>query len=483
MCQKDNLQFDDLSYIEKSQSIKTDLHSHYTAMLEPEKLIALGLKHNISYPVSHIYALDLDISDRMRESIEQNIVQNYGEDVLSQIQANKGKWKETAEIFTKNKIGMKIPFKNLVIGNPSENKINNLKKILESCSLPKESQNTFTDMKETYANRDPFTNAFGKDFDEKLYNDVLDSKNIPSDIKELFTTMCEDRQSEDFKDNNMQDDMLLWIGRNAREEGIDYIEMSHNALASKNNQKYLDTYNKIMDKVEKETGTRLRMLVGISRTTSYEKYKSNFENIKKSLNSKYVAGIDVLGEETNATERFEKILSSMTKYALNNDPDMVIRVHAGETNSYDANVLKAIEIVYGQYLKKLENSQDISSIKKPNLRIGHGLHGIVEEMQPIDKNSTMGKIIQGLSKFDVFKNKDKLPEDMSLLNFMAEMETIIIERCMSSNILLSHENVLGKEPLKTYIDNGVKCVMGTDGYGVYRYKFSRRSFVCNNRRN
>ena len=470
MCQKEDLKIGDMIYIEKAENIKTDLHSHYTAMLDPEKLIALGLKHNVSYPISHIYALGLEIPDEQREQIETQIGELYGNEILEQIRNNKGNWKEIKDIFVDNKINIKpMPFKDLIIGEPSKDKSENFNKILLSCSLPREAQNTFTDMKDTYTNRAPFTNAWGKKFDENLYNEILESNNLSSDVKEIFKRMCDDRKHSDFKDNNLQEDMLLWIARDAREEGIDYIEMSHNALSSEKNQRYLDTYNKIMDKVEKETGTRLRMLVGISRTTSYGKFRENFQNIKQSLNSKYVAGIDVLGEETNATQRFEKILATMTKYALKNDPDMVIRVHAGETDSYEANVSKAIEIVYDQYLKKLENTkaEDRPKVKKPNLRIGHGLHGITEEMKPIDKNSNMGKIIEGLSKFGVFKNKDRLPENMSLLNFMAEMETIIIERCMSSNVLLSHENALGKEPLKTYIDNGVKCVLGTDGYGVY----------------
>lgn len=468
MAQKNELVFDRVKFLDNLNETKTDLHSHYTAMLDPEKLIALGLKHNINYPVSHIYALGLKIPDEQREQIEAEIGKTYGSDILEQIRSNNGNWKVIKDIFVDNKINVKqVPFKDLIIGEPSEDKSENFNKIMLSCSLPREAQNTFTDMKDTYMNRAPFTNAWGKKFDENLYNEVLESSNISSDVKEIFERMCDDRQHPDFKDNNLQEDMLLWIARDAREEGIDYIEMSHNALSNEKNQRYLDTYDKIMDKVEQETGTRLRMLVGVSRTTSYGKFKDNFEHVKQSLNSKYVAGIDVLGEETNATQRFEKILATMTKYALKNDPDMVIRVHAGETDSYEANVLKAVEIVYEQYLKELESTQEISSVKKPNLRIGHGLHGIAEEMKPIDKDSKMGRIIERLSKFGVFKNNDKLPENMSLLNFMAEMETVIIERCLSSNVLLTHENALGKEPLKTYIDNGVKCVLGTDGYGVY----------------
>lgn len=472
MCQKDRIEFRQLDYFIENNEIKTDLHSHYTAMLEPEKLMALGIKQNIDYPIAYAYALGLDFPPEKQAEIEEQIQKENGQELLDKIKENKGNWKKIEEIFLKNKIAVKpVKLSELITGEPNKQKASNFQKIMESLALPKEHQNTFTDMKDTYANRSPFTNMWGKGFNQEFYNNALESSAISDDVKEILEKMHDDLDSPDFKDNNLQEDMMLWIARNAREDGIDYIEMSHNALANEKNQRYLQTYDKIMEKMEKETGTQLRFLVGISRSSSINKFKENYGHIKESLQSKYVVGMDILGEETNATQKVEKILAHMTQYALNNDPDMVIRVHAGETNSFDANVAKTIEIVYGEYLKKLQackTQEEKDKIEKPNLRIGHGIHGLDQETQIVEPNSSLGRIMKGLQEQGVYKNQDKTDtEKMNLLDFMAEMDTIIIERCMTSNTLLSHQSVPGKDPIKEYLKHRIKCVIATDGPGVY----------------
>ena len=98
-------------------------------------------------------------------------------------------------------------------------------------------------------------------------------------MKDTLKKMLEDlNEKSEFKDNNFQEDMMLWIAINAREEGIDYIEMSHNALMTNKNQDYLDTYNKILDKIERETDTKLRFLVGMSRSITNDKFNENRKN-------------------------------------------------------------------------------------------------------------------------------------------------------------------------------------------------------------
>ena len=131
--------------------------------------------------------MGLEIPDEQREQIETQIGELYGNEILEQIRNNKGNWKEIKDIFVDNKINIKpMPFKDLIIGEPSKDKSENFNKILLSCSLPREAQNTFTDMKDTYTNRAPFTNAWGKKFDENLYNEILESNNLSSDVKEIF---------------------------------------------------------------------------------------------------------------------------------------------------------------------------------------------------------------------------------------------------------------------------------------------------------
>ena len=480
MAQKEDAYLPKANYLAPENGIKTDLHSHYTAMLEPDKLVALGLKHNVDYHLYYIYTLGLDTEPNV-EGIQESIfnslkslesskslsdeeITEKAKQIFEDLETNKGNIKKINSILPNEmKKSATIPFKDLVLKDGGKD---NLKKILDSCCLSREHQSTFSDMTNTYNFRFPFTNGDGKGFNEEDIQQIINSENIPDDIKKLYQTMCEDTQNLDFAKNNLQDDSLLWIARNAQEEGIDYIEMSHNVLATAGNQSTLATYERNIDKLEQLTGVKLRFLAGVSRSTDEEKFPKVEANIKRALKSKYVVGFDVLGEEVNSTRKFEKLLDDMTQYALENDPDMVIRVHAGESYSFKDNVFKIIETVYGQYLEQVEKAENPLNVPKPNLRIGHGIHGLDEEMQKVDSDSKMGHIIKRLTELNVLDNKEKQTDDMSLLDFMSEMD-VVIERCLTSNILLSHQNALGKDPLATYLAHNVRCVLATDGYGVY----------------
>lgn len=453
--------------------ITSDVHTHFTAMLEPEKLLALGLEHNVNYHLYYAYALGLDLDDNAIREILNNeknpsIVKDNAENILEELNNAKGNIKKVNELFEKkyNKAlkGLTIPLKDIVL---TENSKDNVDKILASCTLPKDAQSTFTNMTKTYGYRFPFT-SYPKDNSTYDLN-VLNNGNIPEDVKKLYQQMCSDMQNENWSENTMQDDMILWTAKNAKEEGVKYLEMSHNALSDKNYAYSLTTYDKTIEKVEQETGTKIRFLAGISRSTKSKDFDKKAEYMKKSLKSKYVTGIDFLGEEFNSTTEFKSLLAEMTQYALDEDPDMVIRVHAGETNSYKDNIFKTLEIVYSEYAKRLEQSENPEKVPKPNLRIGHGIYGLDEEMKIIDKDSPLRPILEKIEKFGGFGDTSKPIDNMNLLDFMSEMD-VVIERCMTSNVLLSHQNALNKDPIKEYLKAGVKCVLGTDGYGVYRDK-------------
>lgn len=483
MSQKEGIKLPKLVGFNEEKNITTDLHSHYTAMLEPEKLLALALKHNVDYNIFFIYALNLEISDEQREEISTKISKRTNEkkanEIMLLLEENRGNYQKIKNIFKKEDLySLTVPLFEIIVGGSVENQSGNIQKILQSCSMPENMQNTFTDMLDVYVNRFPFTNGTGKEFDEEKYTTIIENESIPSYIKELFIKMCNDRNNPDYFDNDLQDDQILWIARNAKEENIQYIEMSNNKLSSKNSNGLIKTFDKTIEKVERETGTTIRFLAGVSRSKNPEEFGNIAKHIKESLKSKYVVGFDVLGEELNKTEEFEELLAYMTRYALNQDPDMVIRVHAGEANTFEGNILKTLEIVYGEYLKKLESVTNPQEVPKPNLRIGHGIYGINLEKNPIHSNSKLREIIFKLQQMGMYTQKSL--DDITLLDFMAEMETIIIERCITSNTKLSHQNSLNKEPIKTYIDSGIKCVLGTDGYGVYRDNFSRRTDDFNN---
>ena len=63
------------SYIFKKLKFKTDLHTHMNANLSPDCLIALGIKHQIRYPLYYIKKLQLKLSKEQEERINEQRAQ------------------------------------------------------------------------------------------------------------------------------------------------------------------------------------------------------------------------------------------------------------------------------------------------------------------------------------------------------------------------------------------------------------------------
>ena len=55
------------SYILKKDKFRTDLHTHMNANLNPDVLIALGIKHQLRYPLYYIKKLNLKITPNQKE--------------------------------------------------------------------------------------------------------------------------------------------------------------------------------------------------------------------------------------------------------------------------------------------------------------------------------------------------------------------------------------------------------------------------------
>ena len=56
------------SYILKKDKFRTDLHTHMNANLNPDVLIALGIKHQLRYPLYYIKKLNLKITPNQKRN-------------------------------------------------------------------------------------------------------------------------------------------------------------------------------------------------------------------------------------------------------------------------------------------------------------------------------------------------------------------------------------------------------------------------------
>ena len=421
------------SYIFKKLKFRTDLNTHMNANLSPDCLIALGIKHQIRYPLYYVKKLNLKLSNEQEQKMFN-------------------KRKEVEEAFSNLKLEGKklerkiddntfINFADLILNN-LENAKENLEKIIKSLVILKDGQAVFTNLEKLYLYRYVFARGIESDETIVLEEYLGKIESIPiEEIKDIVLRMMQDlNDNSPFKNNTLRKDKLLWIAREYQKQGIKYTEIADTVLTKKGLPaiELLEDIHEIMPKIEEETGVRIRFLFAIRRipltiinedSADSNYLKENLIVLKAISKSPYVVGCDFIGEEINDITELKPLIKKIVEYVKNEDEDYTIRIHAGENDSLKDNVENSIKCVKDS----LEPEQTM-----PRVRIGHGLY-------TADLNSKKGK---------------KLVEDILKANAVMEFQ-------ITSNIRLNNLSELSNHPLKKYLSYGVKCVQGTDGCGFY----------------
>ena len=415
------------TYIKKENKFKTDLHTHMSGNLSPDRLIALGIYHQIAYPLYYVKKLNLSLSNKQWTILNKKraIVEKQFKDSLLT-----GKY-----LTRKIDDNTFINFADLILNN-IENSYSNIVKIRKSLTILKDSQAVFTNLEKLYLYRYVFTKPL---FSEK-HIPLKGIDNIEDDdIKNYLYEIINDHKNIHYKNNDMLADKLLCIAKQYAANGIKYVEISCTTLVKKNDLMYgfLNTVHKIMPIIEKDTGVAIRFLAAIRRTplniskelvTSNYYLRDSLDVLRAIGNDPYIVGCDFVGEEINDIEEFEPLIKEIVKYCKKN-PYFTIRFHAGENESFKDNVSNCIKCV--------KNSLDKGQVM-PQIRIGHGVF-------TADFKSKKGKaLIKDLKHYGV-----------------------ILEFQLTSNVRLNNLNNIEEYPIKKYLDNGIKCVVGSDGCGLY----------------
>ena len=420
------------TYILKKSKFRTDLHTHMNANLSPDCLIALGIVHQIKYPLYYIKKINLKLTKRQEEKIYKQ-----REKIEKQFENSELKGKYLIRKIDDNTF---INFADFILNN--ENAQYNIEKIRTSLAIMKDGQAVFTNLEKSYLYRYIFAKGIETEEKEKIeLKEELINKIPEKDIKEIVFKMLEDKkETSPYKNNTLRQDKFLWIAREYQKQGIKYVEIADTDL-SKNSQravKLLEEVHQIFPQIEKETGVKIRFLFAIRRipltiikdqTTSSTYLKENINLLKAVAKSPYVVGSDFIGEEINDISDLKPVIKEIVKYVNNEDNNFTIRIHAGENDSLRDNVRKSILCVK----EALEKNQKMSQV-----RIGHGLY--TENL-----TTKAGK---------------------ELMNLIKE-NGVIIEFQLTSNIRLNNLSDLTNHPIKTFLKNEIKCVQGTDGCGMY----------------
>lgn len=422
------------SYILKKSKFRTDLHTHMNANLSPDVLIALGIKHQIKYPLYYIKKLDL----KMTKLQEEKIVKQRKE-VEKQFENCGLTGKYLTRKIDDNTF---INFADFILNN-IENAKYNIAKIRTSLAILKDGQAVFTNLEKLYIYRYVFCKGISSEEGSLINLDINKINDIPeNDIKNTLKQMLKDKEKCEYKNNTLRQDKFLWIAREYQKQGIKYVELTDTDLVKPNGIaiKLIEEIHQIMPYIEKETSVRIRFLAGIRRIpltiikdnkTNSNYLGENLDMIKTIGKSPYVVGSDFIGEEINDISELKPVIKELVQYSINKDEGFTIRIHAGENDSLRDNVEKSIKCIK----ESLKPGQ-----KLPRFRIGHGLY-------TADLNSEQGK---------------KLLKEMKETN-------VILEFQLTSNVRLNNLSDIEKHPLKRYLDSGVRCVQGTDGCGFYGF--------------
>ena len=419
------------SYILKKAKFRTDLHTHMNANLPADSLIALGIKHQVRYPLYYIKKIDLKITKEQEEKIYEQ-----RKEVEKQFENSTLTGKYLTRRIDDNTF---INFADLILNN-IENAPENIAKIRKSLEILKDGQAVFTNLEKLYLYRYVF--AKGTESTEKIKLEKSKIEQIPDkEIKEMLTKMIEDTQKgSPYAKNNLRQDKLLWIAREYQKQGIYYTEISDTTLTKKGTPaiELLEDVHQIMPQIEKETGVKIRFLVAIRRIpltiikdakTSSNYLRENLNILKAISKSPYVVGSDFIGEEINDISELKPAIEEIVQYVCKEDKGYTIRIHAGENDSLRDNVKKSIECVKNS-LKPGQNM--------PRIRIGHGLY--TPKLDSIQGQ----KLIQEIKKSGA-----------------------VLEFQLTSNVRLNNLSNLKNHPIKKYLENDIKCVQGTDGCGFY----------------
>ena len=414
------------TYILRDVKFRTDLHTHMNGNLSPDVLIALGIMHQIRYPLYYIRKLDLVLTDR-----QEKAAMAQREKVAKQFVNSELKGKYLTRRINDNTF---VNFADLILNN-LENAEQNIVKIRISLAVLKDGQAVFTNLEKVYLYRYVFTK--GKESTEKIR--LQNIARIPDeDVRITLEQMIRDRKNPDYAQNTIFQDKLLWIARQYERQGIEYVEISDTTLVKKYESLHmLEEVHQVMPKILKETGVLIRFLAAMRRipltivkdsVTPADYLVKNLTVLNAVMEDPYVAGCDFVGEEINDIQELAPAFREIVKIARR-DPDFVIRVHAGENDSLRDNVAHSIQCVKDA----LAPGQQM-----PQMRIGHGLY-------TCSLRSEKGK---------------------ELLRAIRDNH-IVLEFQLSSNVRLNNLNLLDKHPLHQYLRAGIHCVQGTDGGALY----------------
>ena len=414
------------TYIPRDYKFRTDLHTHMNANLDPDILIALGIHHQIRYPLYYIKKLKLHCTAEQEKLLAERRAVTAKRFAGSPLQG-----KYLTRRINDNTF---INFADFILVDP-DNAAYNIPKIRASLAILKDGQAVFSNLEKVYLYRYVFTKGQPAEdqVDLKTYRTAPDRE-----IAQALAQMERDRKNPVYARFSLLQDKILWVARGCRKRGICYMEISDTGLVKPEQAAaLLGQIHACMPAITEETGVVLRFLASFRRipltivrdqVEPQRVVQDQVRTLRAIACDPYVAGSDIIGEEINDIRDLQPLIRELVSIA-GDHPGFVIRIHAGENDSLKNNVAESLRCVK----EALAPGQAM-----PAMRIGHGLY-------TANLHSRLGR--------DLIKD---LRESGTVLEFQ-----------LTSNVRLNNLSILRHHPLRQYLADGINCVQGTDGGAIY----------------
>ena len=414
------------TYIPRDYKFRTDLHTHMNANLDPDILIALGIHHQIRYPLYYIKKLKLRCTAEQEKLLAERRAVSAKRFAGSPLQG-----KYLTRRINDNTF---INFADFILADP-ENAAYNIPKIRASLAILKDGQAVFSNLEKVYLYRYVFTK--GQTAEDPV--NLKDYGTAPDrEIAHALAQMERDRKNPVYARFSLLQDKLLWVARGCRKRGICYMEISDTGLVKPEQAAaLLGQIHSCMPAITEETGVVLRFLASFRRipltivrdqVEPQRVVQDQVRTLRAIACDPYVAGSDIIGEEINDIRDLQPLIRELVSIAKDH-PGFVIRIHAGENDSLKNNVAESLRCVK----EALSPGQAM-----PAMRIGHGLY-------TANLHSRLGR---------------KLIEDLRESGTVLEFQ-------LTSNVRLNNLSILRHHPLRQYLAEGINCVQGTDGGAIY----------------
>ncbi len=202
----------------------------------------------------------------------------------------------------------------------------------------------------------------------------------------------------------------LWykVAQEYQRQGIVYAEVTAVSTSFLTPQ-HLEFLHGVLPEIERETGVKLRFLVGIPRNLPAGILHAQIEKLKEMAASPYIVGIDFMGFEDNKIVDLEAYIESIATWAHAHDPEFTLRIHAGENRKNMTNVKESLRLAEKYHMR---------------VRIGHAAHGLDDEAISIAEQLAKEHLV--MIEFN--------PDSNMALNNIDTAEELDMLRCLNKKI-------------------------------------------------